>query len=109
MISQGEDGQRAALRLKFCAPHAMDETSLTLGFHYTIHLDKIRAPRERSVVEQALAQFGGRSLLVQCVLAPPEQSAQGGKSKFEAAAADPVVREALKQGARILDVSQGEA
>ncbi len=102
---QGEDGKRASLRLKFCEPHAVDPDTLTLGFFYSIHRDKIEKPQERIVVERALQAFSGTNLRVQTVLAPKDQPMQAGKTKYEEAAEDPVVKEAMKLGGRITEVS----
>jgi DNA polymerase-3 subunit gamma/tau len=101
---QGEDGKRASLRLKFCEPHAVDPDTLTLGFFYSIHRDKIEKPQERTVVERALQAFSGTNLRVQTVLAPKDQPMQAGKTKYEEAAEDPVVKEAMKLGGRIAEV-----
>ncbi len=109
LVKQGEDGQRAALRLKFCEPHAVDEDSLTLGFYYSIHKEKIETPRERAVVERSLQAFSGSPLAVHCLLAPKPGSLESAKTKYEEAAEDPVVREAMRHGARIVEVFQGES
>ncbi|HEX8684342.1 MAG TPA: DNA polymerase III subunit gamma/tau [Ardenticatenaceae bacterium] len=101
---QGEDGQRASLRLKFCEPHAVDPDTLTLGFFYSIHRDKIEKPQERTVIERALQAFSGTKLRVQTVFAPKDQPMQAGKTKYEEAAEDPVVKEAMKLGGRIAEV-----
>ncbi len=108
VTQQGEDGQRAALRLKFCEPHAVEGATLTLGFPYSIHKEKIESPTERQVVEQAIQRFTGQRIAIHCVLAPTGQPRQNAKSKYEEAAQDPVVREALRHGARIVEVFNTE-
>lgn len=104
LSQQGEDGKRASLRLKFCEPHALDQDTLTLGFFYSIHRDKIEKPQERVAIEHALQTFSGTNLRVLTILAPKEKPLHAAKTKYEEAAEDPVVKEAMKLGGRIVEV-----
>ncbi|MBA3531421.1 MAG: DNA polymerase III subunit gamma/tau [Ardenticatenales bacterium] len=104
LAGRGEAGKRSALRLKFCEPHALEGQRLTLGFFYSLHLEKIQKQNERLVVEQALSAFRGAPITLQCDLVPKGAPPPAGKTKFEQAAEDPVVREASRQGGRIVDV-----
>ncbi|MGH2543817.1 MAG: hypothetical protein ACRDIB_13520 [Ardenticatenaceae bacterium] len=108
VAQEGEIGERAALRLKFCEPQALDGDCLTLGFYFSVHMEKIQNPKERSVVERALGRVAGMPIIVRCLLTPKEGSLPSGKTKYEEAAADPVVREALKHGAHIVEVYEAE-
>jgi DNA polymerase-3 subunit gamma/tau len=106
LAKQGEQGQRAMLRLKWGDPIAATADTLTLGFGYTMHLEKVQKPEEKSVIERALGAFTKHpvKLISQQVSrnAPPPTPTKN--NRFEAAAADPVVQEALRQGGHILDV-----
>jgi DNA polymerase-3 subunit gamma/tau len=106
LAKQGEQGQRAMLRLKWGDPIAATADSLTLGFGYTMHLEKVQKPEEKSVIERALGKFSNRpiKLISQQISrnAPPTTPTKN--NRFEAAAGDPVVQEALRQGGQIVDV-----
>ena len=106
LAKQGEQGQRAMLRLKWGDPIAATADTLTLGFGYTMHLEKVQKPEEKSVIERALGTFVHRpiKLISQQVSRNAPPSAPTKNNRFEAAAADPVVQEALRQGGQILDV-----
>jgi hypothetical protein len=106
LAKQGEQGQRAMLRLKWGDPIAATADTLTLGFGYTMHLEKVQKPEEKSVIERALGKFSNHpiKLISQQISrnAPPATPTK--TNRFEVAAADPVVQEALRQGGQIVDV-----
>lgn len=106
LAKQGEQGQRAMLRLKWGDPIAATADSLTLGFGYTMHLEKVQKPEEKSVIERALGAFTKHpvKLISQQISRNAPPLAPTKNNRFEAAAADPVVQEALRQGGQILDV-----
>lgn len=106
LAKQGEQGQRAMLRLKWGDPIAATLDTLTLGFGYTMHLEKVQKPEEKSVIERALSTYTQRSikLITQQISRTASTAVPTKKNRFEVAAADPVVQEALRQGGQILDV-----
>ncbi|HYN87006.1 MAG TPA: hypothetical protein VER55_00680, partial [Ardenticatenaceae bacterium] len=98
-------GRRLATRLKFSEPRQVEGDVLVLGFFYSIHRDKIEETEARRAVEQALAAFcGRRRVFLKCELAPARPVESQAKTKYEAAAEDPVVRAAMRLGGRIVDV-----
>lgn len=106
LAKQGEQGQRAMLRLKWGDPIAATADTLTLGFGYTMHLEKVQKPEEKSVIERALVKFSNRPMKLKSQQvsrnAPSPTSTKN--NRFEVAASDPVVQEALRQGGQIVDV-----
>ncbi|MCB0078298.1 MAG: DNA polymerase III subunit gamma/tau [Anaerolineales bacterium] len=103
----GETGQRAALRLKFGHPHEVDGAKLVIGFPFSIHKEKLEAPADRQAMLRALRAVGGETLEAELRLVPRTAPASSPpKTKFELAADDPVVQEALRHGGHIVDVYQ---
>lgn len=102
--SQGAKGKRLAIRLKFGRPHAVDTETLTLRFAYSIHKDKVEEQETRMLLQRAIKKYTDVSLRVDCVWIPEEENTVPAKTKYQTAAEDPIVREALKLGGRIVDV-----
>ena len=94
--------------LKDSRPVSLDGTVFTLGFYYPFHKQKVEEPKSKALVEQVLQQLFGTSYTLRCVLIPKDArqvELERPKTKFDLAAEDPVVREAVKRyGARIVDV-----
>lgn len=109
--THGSKGKRLAIRLKFGQPHALDDETLTLRFDYSIHKEKVEEQETRTVVQRALRAYGGRPLRVACVWMPRHpphgEDETPAKTKYQKAAEDPIVREALRLGGRIVDVRLG--
>lgn len=106
LAKQGQEGQRTMLRLKFGEPVAATDDVLTLGFGYSMHLEKVQKPEEKVVIERALATFAQRPirLVARQVSRTNAAPTTPGRNRFEVAAEDPVVQEALRQGGHIVDV-----
>lgn len=101
---QGPKGKRLAIRLKFGRPHAVKDETLLLQFAYSIHKDKVEEQETRTLLQRAIKKYTNVSLRVDCVWIPNEEHSVPAKTKYQMAAEDPIVREALKLGGRIVDV-----
>jgi len=94
--------------LKSCQPMAVQGDLVTLGFYHSFHKERMDEDKHRSVVEEALAEVGGRAYRVKCALC--EGSSREKEQKSEADRREklldnPVVSEAIKRyGARVVDV-----
>jgi hypothetical protein len=94
--------------LRDARPVSADSEGLVLGFAYEFHREKIADLKNRTVVEDALAQVLGQRVRIRCVvstgrdLAAPSDPAQ-------AALDDPLVRAAVAMGARVRAVTEDRA
>jgi DNA polymerase-3 subunit gamma/tau len=105
-----QDKSLAAL-LKDCRAVSADGESVTLGFFYQFHCDRVTDPARRRLVEEALGQVLGSPRRIVCTVVPasPAEASARPKSKTDQAKADPVVRHAIEQlGAQISGVQREE-
>jgi DNA polymerase-3 subunit gamma/tau len=102
------DKSTAAL-LKDCRPVAADAETVTLGFYYQFHCDRVSEPARSRLVAGALADVFGspRKLLCTVVPATASEDADRPRSKTDQARTDPVVRHAVENlGAQISGVDR---
>ncbi|MBI2908189.1 MAG: DNA polymerase III subunit gamma/tau [Chloroflexi bacterium] len=99
--SKGADkkGTVAAL-LRGCKPQAVEDSTMVLGCSSTFHKDKVENPEILKVVEEAVSRILGTPHRVRCVLAPERKTVPRPVKE------SPLVKEALRMGARI--VTEGE-
>ncbi|HID85886.1 MAG TPA: DNA polymerase III subunit gamma/tau [Anaerolineae bacterium] len=95
--------------LKSCEPIAVEGSTVTLGFYYTFHKEKIEEPQHAALVERVLSQVLGAPHRIKCTLSPRDQrrvkKEKRPKTKHEVVAEDPLIRAAVeKYGAHIADV-----
>jgi len=64
----GEHGNLDALLRSTCEPIAAEGNTLTLGFYYEFHKEKLEEPRNRHLIEEKLKDFFGSPYQIQCVL-----------------------------------------
>lgn len=106
LAKRGKEGQRTMLRLKWGDPIEATDDTLTLGFGYSMHLEKVQKPEERAIIEQALSAFYGSPVkMITQQISRTEPRVVQTKTRFEQAADDPVVQEALRHGGKLLDVT----
>ena len=94
--------------LKSCEPRSVQGDLVTLGFYHNFHREKMGEDKNRTVVEEALTEMGGRPLRVKCALCAGDrqQKEQETEAKRrEKLLESPVVSEAIRlYGARVKDV-----
>ena len=94
--------------LKSCEPIAVEGSTVTLGFYYAFHKEKIEEPQHAALVERALGQVLGAPHRIKCTLSPKDQrrvKKERPKTKYDIAAEDPLIQAAVqKYGAHIADV-----
>lgn len=64
----GKHGNLDALVRTACEPVAVEGNTLTLGFYYAFHKERIEEPQYRHLLEQQLVNFFGVPYRIQCVL-----------------------------------------
>lgn len=97
--------------MRSCRPVAVEGDVVVLGFDYDFHRGKVEEERNRRDVEEALSSLVGQRYRVRCVLAQgvrqeravasPQRSTSDA-SVEQIATDDPVVRAAVKLGAKIV-------
>ncbi len=100
------DRNTAAL-LKDCRPVAADEQTVTVGFFYEFHCQRVSEPERRALVSEAFEEVLGRPCALRCKVVAPNESeiAVRPRSKSDQAKTDPVVRHAVEElGARVVSV-----
>jgi DNA polymerase-3 subunit gamma/tau len=103
------DKSTAAL-LRDGRPVAVDEATVTVGFFYQFHCDRVSDPQRSGLVRSAIAGVlgGERQLLCTVVPASPAEDADRPRNKADQARADPVIRHAVENlGAEITGVDRG--
>ncbi len=99
--------------LKECRPVEMEADLLTLGFFYPFHRESVENPKNRMIVEGALAQVVGHPVRIRCSLTPKDgrlvAAAPPTQERLRAVEADPVVRAAEEIfDAKVLAVEEAE-
>jgi len=91
--------------LKDCQFAAVEGDIVTLSARSPFHKEKLEENRSKQLVEQVVSTIVGQPCRIKCILTA-EGSKQERKNtgKIQAAADDPVVKAALKLGAKIVDV-----
>lgn len=99
--------KNVAALMKDCRPVAADADSVTLGFFYAFHCQRMSEPNRAAVVAAALERVTGMARSVQCtvVAAGTADEHARPRTKSDQAKTDPVVKHALdNMGARIAGV-----
>jgi DNA polymerase-3 subunit gamma/tau len=60
--------------LKACAPRAVLDDTVVLGFYYPFHKESVENPKNKIVVEDVLSKVLGQRLRIRCALAPRAQA-----------------------------------
>ncbi len=100
---EGSTGNLDALLRKACQPMDLKDDTLTLGFYWEFQKGKIEDPKYRHMVEKKLNDVFQAPYKVRCVLLDREK-----RSKPGGAGESPLVREALKMGAEIVDEERND-
>jgi DNA polymerase-3 subunit gamma/tau len=96
--------------LKDCKPISVDGDTLTLGFFYAFHKQRVEEPENKSLITAMLKRVLGTSLRMRCVMIDKDTAVQEvqkrrPKDKYQQAAEDPVIRAAVEQfGAQIAGI-----
>ncbi|MGB0385493.1 MAG: DNA polymerase III subunit gamma/tau [Ardenticatenaceae bacterium] len=104
LAKRGKVGHQAARRLslRLCKPYTCNDNELIIVFNFHQALDQFK--KSQGVVAQALSDFSQTPMKIGGVLrkntAPPKPA----KTKFQKAADDPVISEAINFGGQIIDV-----
>ncbi|MGE5141798.1 MAG: DNA polymerase III subunit gamma/tau [Rudaea sp.] len=80
-------------------PVSVKDNLITIGFFYPVHKDKVDNNKSaKPQLEKILAEVLGRPFHFKCVLSPKKQ-------KMKDAEQDPLIREGIRLGGKITDVS----
>lgn len=90
-----------------CRVVAVDDGSVTLGFFWDLHRQKVEDPRTKRIVEDVFSRVLGRACQLQCTITPKDGPRQPVPSPSQPTPAavqhDPVVEMAVKEfGARVV-------
>jgi len=93
---EGSNGNLDAFLRSACEPMALEDDTLTLGFYYSFHKEKIEDPKYRYLVERKLQEVFGQSYKLKCILVNL-------KRKVPPQTQSPLIKAALEMGAEISD------
>jgi hypothetical protein len=99
LVCKESDKQIAAFLNGSCEVKSLHEDRLILGFYYPFHKQKIEAPLNTKIIEDAASRLLGRRVALSCVITQRERDGQprGGH----------LLRAAQQMGARPLDRKEG--
>ena len=97
MHGEGSSGNLDAFLRSACEPLAIEDDTLTLGFYYAFHKEKIEDPKYKHLVEKKLREVFKHPYQVRCVITERNQKAQA-RPETEI----PLVKAALEMGAKII-------
>ncbi len=96
----GRTDRKVQALLRDCTgPVRVDDRTVFLAFVHGFHKEQIEQAKNRATVEDAISQLVGQRYLVRCELNKRQERKQS-----PSALEDPLVREAVSQGARIKGV-----
>jgi DNA polymerase-3 subunit gamma/tau len=96
--------------LRDCEPVGVDGNTITIGFLYPFHREKVEEPRNKSLVTSMLGRVFGTDLQLNCIMIDKKKATQEvqkrrPKDKYQRAAEDPVIQATVaKYGAQITGV-----
>ena len=93
---EGSNGNLDAFLRSACEPMALEYDTLTLGFYYSFHKEKIEDPKYRHLVERKIKEVFGQPYKLKCILVNL-------KRKVPPQTQSPLVKAALEMGAEISD------
>jgi DNA polymerase III subunit gamma/tau len=71
-----KNNQSLALSLKVGSPTALDETTLTIGFRYNFHAERVKDRKVKSVIEEAIEKIMGKKLALRTSIISQEEFEQ---------------------------------
>ncbi|MBI4302429.1 MAG: hypothetical protein HY664_07475, partial [Chloroflexi bacterium] len=86
-----------ALLRNSCAPLALEDDTVVLGFYWAFHKDMIEEVENRLLVEEALTKVLGAPHRVRCVLTPRNTRKPS-----------PLMKAAIDMGAKVVNTQRGE-
>jgi len=93
---EGSNGNLDAFLRSACEPMALEDDTLTLGFYYSFHKEKIEDPKYRHLVERKLKEVFGQPYKLKCILV-------NSKRRVPPQDRSPLIKAALEMGAEISD------
>lgn len=93
---EGSNGNLDAFLRSACEPTTLEDDTLTLGFYYSFHKEKIEDPKYRHLVERKLKEVFGQPYKLKCILVNP-------KRRMPPQTQSPLIKAALEMGAEISD------
>lgn len=99
----GSSGNLDALLRSACEAVALEGDTLVLGFYWDFQRAKVEDRKYRHLVEKKLQDVFGVPYRVRCILTPKNKT-----PKTQQQARDPLVNEAVKMGARIIEEEPNE-
>jgi DNA polymerase-3 subunit gamma/tau len=93
---EGSNGNLDAFLRSACEPMALEDDTLTLGFYYSFHKEKIEDPKYRHLVERKIKEVFGQPYKLKCILVNL-------KRRVPPQTQSPLVKAALEMGAEISD------
>ena len=88
-------------------PEGFDGDSMSLGFKYDFHRNKIDEHKNRRAVEEAISNVLGRRITIQCVQTDGSERARAG-SRSDQLMTDPLVKAAIESGARVTPAGEDD-
>ncbi len=88
-------------------PEGFDGDSMSLGFKYDFHRNKIDEHKNRRAVEEAISNVLGRRITIQCVQTDGSERARAG-SRSDQLMSDPLVKAAIESGARVTPAGEDD-
>ena len=99
MRGVGSKGNLDAMLRSACEPLSLKDNVLTLGFYAKFHKEYIEDQKYKFLVEKKLLEFFGKPYKINCVLAEKPDK----EVKKSAPTDSPVVKAALKRGAKLIN------
>ena len=94
---EGSSGNLDAFLRSACEPLALEGDTVTLGFYYSFHKEKIEDPKYRHLVERKLKEVFGRPYKIKCILVDHKRETSQSREQ------NPLIKAALEMGAEIKD------
>ncbi|HXG36668.1 MAG TPA: hypothetical protein VNL15_06850, partial [Dehalococcoidia bacterium] len=85
LVCKDSDHRLAAMLNGSCELLRLEGDSLVFGVYFNFHLEKLEAPANRRIIENAASQVLGRPLTIRCELVSPPPVKQSPRSLVEAA------------------------
>jgi len=95
---EGSSGNLDAFLRSACEPVALEDDTLTLGFYYSFHKEKIENPKYRHLIEKKVKEVFGQPYKIECILINHKR-----KVPSQEKTQNPLIKAALNMGAKIVD------
>ncbi|MCD6600366.1 MAG: DNA polymerase III subunit gamma/tau [Dehalococcoidia bacterium] len=96
---EGSNGHLDAFLRSACEPISLVDNTLTLGFYYPFHKEKIEDPKYRRLIERKLKEIFNQPYRIKCTLVAHKKK----MSSQQPGERNHVIKAALEMGARIID------